>query len=140
MRHGMFSRAKFLEAVKAVAKSQAEIACVLGISEAAVSLLYKTDGKPRQLSYEEAVKLADYYGIDPNAVTVEKLVPVLRMCLRNPPAEWSDHNVRRFAEDLVYGLELLRFSSSIEPSPDALDVAARALADRSRHRRAEEDI
>lgn len=141
MQHGMFTKAQFLEAVKTVAKTQAEIAGVLGLSEAAVSLIYKnpSEGKPRQLSYDEAVKLADYYGIDPNKITAEKLIPVLRMCLRNPPAEWTDQAVRRFAEDLVYGLELLRFSSSIEPSQDAIDVAARAIADRDRRRRGGED-
>lgn len=147
MQYGMLTRNQFLEAVRASAKSQAEIARVLNVSEPAVSLIFKhiaesdpTKGKPRDLSYDEAVKLSDYYGIDPNKLTVEKLIPVLRMCLASPPSEWSDRTVERFAEDLIFGIELLRTTSSIEPNPGMLEVASRALADRRRRRRGEEDI
>lgn len=141
MHYGMLTKGQFLRAVKAAAKTQAEIAQVLGISEAAVSGLYKDPekGKPRELSYNEAVKLADYFGIDPSKITAAKLIPVLKMCLRHPPEEWTDHNIAHLADNVVYGLELLQYSSSIEPSQDAIDVAARAITDRLRRKPGEED-
>lgn len=127
MRYGMLTRQEFLAAIEAKAASRAEIARALGISPAAVTLIY---GGQRKLSYDEAVKLADIYHIDPNQLTEDKLVPVLRICLRHAPKEWSDHSVGRLAQEILYGLELLRFVSPIGPSQETIEVAARAIADR----------
>lgn len=129
MHYGMLTKTQFLQEVESKASTRAEIAEVLGLSRPAVTGLYNGG---RDLSYAEAVKLADHYGIDPNKVSEEKLMPVLRICLRHAPAEWSDHSVARLAEEIVFGLELLRFASPIEPSEDAIEVAARAIADRFR--------
>lgn len=130
MRYGMLTKPEFLEAVEAKAKTRAEIARALNVSRAAVTGLYNGG---RDLSYTEAVKLADMYDIDPNQLTVEKLTPVLRVCLRHAPKEWSDHSVVRLAQEILYGIELLRFASPMEPSEDAVEVAARAIADRFRN-------
>lgn len=134
MRYGMFSKSQFLDAVKAKAKTQAAISRTLGISEAAVSGMY--GGKvPRDLTYDEAVKLADTYDIDPNKLTVAKLMPTLLVCMRYAPKEWTDRAVERLAQDILYGLEILQAGSSIDPSPDAIEVAGRAIADRHRNMR-----
>jgi transcriptional regulator with XRE-family HTH domain len=127
MRYGMLTKQQFLDEVKAKAASQAEIARTLNVSRAAVTGLYNGG---RDLSYNEAVKLADAYDVEPNKLTVEKLTPVLRICLRHAPKEWSDHSVERLSQEILYGLELLRFVSPMAPSPDAVEVAARAIAER----------
>lgn len=127
MRYGMLTKGEFLAAVEAKAKSRAEIARALNLSRPAITLMYKGG---RELTYSEAVKLADTYDIDPNKLTVEKLVPVLRVCLRYAPKEWTDQSVERLAQEMLYGLELLRFATPTEPNQQTLEVAARAIADR----------
>lgn len=133
----MLNRTQLLQEAKAKAKSQAEISRALNISRSAVTGLFNGE---RDLSYDEAVKLSDTYDIDPNKLTAEKLIPVLRVCLRYAPKEWSDQTVERLAQEILYGLELLRFASPIDPSQDAIEVAARAIADRFRNRLSDTEL
>lgn len=126
------SKADFLEQVERKAGSRAEIARVLGLAASRVTEMYKGQ---RDLSYDEAVKLAIAYGIEPSEIiTAELLMPILRICLRYPPKEWTDQAVERLAEEVEYGLQLLRLVPSRPPSQDVLDVAAHAIAERFRGR------
>lgn len=127
----MLSKADFLEAVIAKAK-KAVIARILNISPARVSEMY--NGR-RDLSYDEAVKLAHALGIEQGQhVTAELLAPILNVCLRYAPREWMDRDVERLAQEIIYGLGLLQRVSPSHPSQDAIDVVGHAVADRIRNR------
>lgn len=129
-RDEMMSKATFLAEIERKAGSRAEIARVLGIAPSRVTEMFKG---ARDLSYDEAVKLAVAYGVEPSeVVTVELLKPILQICLRYPPREWNDQAVQRLAEELEYGLQLLRNVPTKPPSQDVLDVAAHAIAARFR--------
>lgn len=122
----------FLAEVERKAGSRSEIARVLGLSPSRVTEMYKGE---RGLSYDEAAKLAVTYGIEPaEVVTAELLQPILKICLRYPPKEWTDQAVERLSEEIEYGLQLLRLVPSRPPSPDVLEVAAHAIAVRFRDR------
>lgn len=122
----------FLAAVLEVAGTQAAIGRVLDLPSSRVTETF-TGG--RQLKLTEAVKLAEEFGVPLHGpmISAETLLPILRVCLRSPPkGGWTDQALLRLSEEIEFGLGLLRTSAPQRPSQDALDVAARAIADRLR--------
>lgn len=130
----MFDQDAFLAAVLERAGTQAAVGRVINLPSSRTTDLYKGE---RRLTVAEAVKLAEEYDVPLHgpAVSAELLKPVLRVCLRYVSREdWSDQDVEQLAQDVEYGLGLLRSFAPNPPSQDALDVAARAIADRLRDR------
>jgi len=128
----MLSKASFLAEIEGKAASRAEIARVLGVAPPRITEMYK--GK-RDLTYEEALKLSAAYGVDATeAVNAALLTPTLRVCLRHAPKEWTDQAVERLAQEIEYGLALLQRLTPSGPSQDAVEVAARAIAERFQHK------
>lgn len=131
----MFDRDVFLAQVLEKAGTKAAMARVLDVPQSRITELYKPKGKrQRVLSMEEGVKLAEAFGLPiDQLVSAERLRPVLEVCLRYPPkGGWTGQAVERLAQEIEYGLALLRRTSTSQPSPDAIALAANVIADRLR--------
>lgn len=133
--HGpsMLETRELLAKVEAKAASRAEIARVLGLAPPRITEMFKGE---RQLSYAEARKLCLHYKIEPaQQIRAAQLLPILTACFfAEPSAEWTESNLRRLAEEIEYGLELMNSGATSPPSQDAIRVAAQAAADRLRDR------
>lgn len=105
----MFDRYRFLGEVLDRAGSQAEVGRVLGLPSSRLSELFNPDAaKPRGLKVEEAVKLSEAFRvpITGDSASAESLLTVLKVCLRHPPKEWTEQELRRLAEEIELGLQL----------------------------------
>ena len=129
----MFDKAKFLADVLAKAGTQAAIARALEQPTSRIAELYT--GK-RRLTMEDGMKLSEAFGVAPTvAASGAVLTAILKVCLRHPPKDgWTDQACEHLAQEIEYGLQLLRSATSSQPSQDALDVASRAIADRLRQK------
>jgi hypothetical protein len=117
----MFDRYAFLAKVLAKAPTRQAVLNTLGLpSSRSPELFNRNAKKPRGLSVEEAVTLSEAFGvpITGDVASVESLVPVLRVCLRYAPKEWSETAVQRLAEEIEFGL---RLQQSVAPTPQIPD-------------------
>lgn len=105
----MFDRYEFLAQVLKKAGTQAEVGRVIGLPSSRLSELFNPDSpKIRKLKLEEAVILSERFGVPivPERVSATSLLPVLQVCLRHTPKEWSDAEIRRLAGEIELGLQL----------------------------------
>jgi hypothetical protein len=130
----VLSKDQFLAEVRKRAASDAEVGRILSLPSSRVAELF---GGKRGLKYEEAVALAEHYGIDDGPqINAEMLTPILSACLRYAPkAGWSEQEAPRLAQAVEYGLALLANGLASPATPDALAVAGRAAFDRLREGR-----
>ena len=131
----MFDRDQFLASVLEKAGTKAAMARALGQPTSRVQELFREPGqRQRALTMEDGVKLAGTFGLAiDELVSAERLRPVLEVCLRYPPkGGWTGQAVERLAQEIEYGLALLRRTSTSQPSPDAIALAANVIADRLR--------
>lgn len=125
----MLPKGEFLQAVEAAAQSRAEIARTLGVPGSRVTELMQNK---RDLKYDEAVKLERAYQVS-GCANVAAMKRVLAVCLRHAPkGGWTDRDVERLAQEIEYGLSLLRSLETSSPSEDAQVMAERVIADRLR--------
>lgn len=115
----MFDRYRFLsEILEKAGGKQAEVGRVLGLPSSRLSELFNPEAaKPRKLKLEEAVKLSEAFGvpITGHMASAESLLPVLKVCLRYAPKEWTEQELRRLSEEIELGL---RLQQSLGPSQD----------------------
>lgn len=123
-----FDRYDFLDRVLAKAKTRQAVLDVLGLPSSRGPNLFNRDHKrPRRLWVEDAIKLSQAFDVPlagAEVASAESLLPVLRVCLRHPPEEWTDQDVQRLAEEIEYGL---RLKQAFDTSPDDPARAAQAL-------------
>ncbi len=76
--------------------------------------------------------LAETYGVAPfEQINSGQLGPILEACLKSPPkGGWTAPEVQRLAEEIEYGLTLLRSTPPNHPSQDVIDLVARVVGDR----------
>lgn len=132
----VFDPDQFLASVLKKAGSQAEMARALDQPTSRIAELFREGKGKRRLTMADGVRLAEAFGIAiDEVVSAERLKPVLEVCLRYPPkGGWSGQAVERLAQELEYGLRLLKRTSASAPSQDALAMAANVIADRLRDR------
>lgn len=117
----MFDRYRFLNEILKKAGSQAEVGRVLDLPSSRLSELFNPEAKkPRALKLEEAVELSERYGVPltSQAVSAGSLLPVLEVCLRYAPKEWTVPDVQRLAEEIELGLKLHQAIESSRQEPD----------------------
>jgi transcriptional regulator with XRE-family HTH domain len=139
----MLTADEILRALRERKITQKRVAEVLGVEQPNAAALWAKKRKPRQLGYDEGLKLIEVFGLDPGqqeaprpAPSARAMIPILSAVLRRAPkGDLSDRDVRRLAEALEYGLGLATVDPANEATLDALAVAARAAADRFREER-----
>lgn len=138
----MDSSQEILDALKGKGITQAAIASVLGVAQPNVSTLFnpvKRTGKPRDLSYDEGVKLIRAFALaDGEAPTRQPLNEnVLARLLHSlgpslPKGEISEKAAQALAVALTHALELLEETGATDPTDRELAMAARAAMSRFR--------
>lgn len=124
----MLSKDRFLGEVERRAKSRAEIARHLKVAPPRVTEMYKGE---RGLSYEEAVTLAQAYGIEEEPISEEKLTTALALILRHQPkGGWTDREAASLAGEIRFLLSLLQDFDAKQASQDVLSLVERVLVDR----------
>lgn len=123
-----FDPDRFLADVLATAGSQAKMAKALGQPSSRVAELFREEGqKKRRLTMKDGLALAAAFEMDLpppyQRLTEEKLIPVLKVCLRYAPPKWTDQDIQRLAEQLVLGLAL---SQALAPTQGDSDGPAPA--------------
>jgi hypothetical protein len=117
----MFDRYLFLERVLSKAPTRQRVLDALGLpSSRGPNLFNRGHARPRRLWVEEAVQLSEAFGVPLGGeiASAESLLPVLRVCLRNPPTEWTDRDFQRIAEEIELGL---RLRQALDTTPDSQD-------------------
>lgn len=103
---GVFDQEEFLARALAKAGTKAEIGRILGVPSSRVAEMYRPNTTFR-LTMKQGMQLAEALDMSPGqAVNVDTLTPVLRVCLRHAPKEWTEQAVARLAQEIVFGLEL----------------------------------
>jgi hypothetical protein len=114
----MFDRYAFLERVLAKAPNRQRVLDALGLpSSRGPNLFNRGHDRPRRLWVEEAIQLSETFGVPLGGeiASAESLLPVLKVCLRNPPTDWTDRDFQRIAEEIELGL---RLRQALDTSPD----------------------
>lgn len=138
----MHSTREILDALKARGVQQTKIAEVLGIAQSNVSTLFnptKRTGKPRDLSYDEGVKLIREFSLTVedegeapwiNEAWLARLLHALGPSL--PTGGMSEKAAESLAVALKHGLELLQGIGATDPTDREIGMAARATLSRFR--------
>lgn len=138
------TQAEFLERLLAIGATQSEIGAAIGVAQSNANTLFRPgkNGKLRYLKMDEAVKLAEKFGLseappklpDQFQVHPETIEPILDALLlaAPPPGRVSDQSRRALSVMLAYALEQLGDQLSSPANPGAGKVAARAALSRFR--------